>query len=357
MKNIINRMVAMLMVICSLVSMAAPAFAAEHSGSGEYIEITSDTAILRTGPGKSYTKIDSVDLQLGDCLALTSKAYTINKHGNVWFEIVYNDTVAYLYESHAVIHQHNFNSVGDGLKICKCGTYTIDQNSSLSNVGYADTAGTLLTPDVVEAAAEMAAAMAAASKAAGAAIASSPALPVLAITVVAGAIIYMGVSASGRQISDVGYIRSDEDIQNLLESEYDPDAPYYKCCTIDGEATLLMARDGMNLTDAANYLKSTVKNPTYATLTALTEKALLSIWCYDIRDAERLGAKFDKFGKDYGYGTSTDYNCYIEDNKIKTSGNIYFQHYHLWYRPYGSFMKKVDDAHIFFGTPSFANHT
>lgn len=313
-----------------------------------YIEVTSSTAPLRSGPGKNYNELAT--LQSGDCLIYIE--FTINQHQNTWIKVKYGDGVAYLHEPHAVIHQHSYRAVADGFNTCKCGSYTIDEGSTMmqTSVGVA-TAGTLLTAEAVLAAGEL--------SAMGTAISTglAAAFPYVAVVAVGSMLIYMGVSASGTQVRDVRFIRSKEDVQKLLDNEYDSAAPYYKACTLDGKSTLLMSLDGMDLNTAAKYLKSTVTNPIYATTTAITKKPLVSIWCFENTDALRLAEKYAKYGNQYGYGSSSAYDCNYESDSEKYPGKIYFEHYHLWYRPgFANYMKKVDDAHIFFGFPDFSTH-
>lgn len=340
-----KKLFCLLLVLAMIFNLTASASASEPAET-EYIEITAETVCLREGPGQDYHAVAT--LQRGDCVPISG--YVINQYGNTWFQCEYGTGTAYLYAPRATFHDHQHSAIAEGIYVCKCGDYYVDESSPMVQTSaIAATAGTLLTAEAVAAAAQL--------SAAGTAVAAglSAAFPIVATVAIGGLVIYMAVNSTGTQIQDVAYIRSEADVEEFFKNEYDSAKPYYKACLVPNSATLLRSREGMDLDTAAKYLKSIVTNPAYMSVNTITNQTMANIWCYTDKEADALGKRFEKHGSQYGYGSSTTYDCYYEDNEERYPNNIYFSHYHLWYRSwYASFMKKVDDIHIFFGLPTFA---
>lgn len=79
---------------------------------------------------------------------------------------------------------------------------------------------------------------------------------------------------------------------------------------------------------------------------------MFSVYTFNPVTAQKLRERYAKNGPDYAYGSSEYADCYCEKNKEMNSGQVYFDHYHLWYRPFSkSYMQKVNDCHVFFGLP------
>lgn len=322
------------------------AFAAEPSVSGDYIEIISDTAILRTGPGKNYSEVDALDLQPGDCLALTNKVYTINKHGNVWFEIVYNDTVAYLYEQHATFHEHNYVRVEEGFTVCKCGSYQIEESSPIMQTSAAvATAGTLLTAEAVAALTEL--------SAAGTTIASglSAAFPYVAVVAVGGVLIYMAVSRSGSQVKQVTKVRTEVDVMEMMGKMDDTDIYFAAAFTFGKNPTLLLVSKGMDLSDATDYMTKIVDSPANAFISALARKPMLNMWTPLRDNAALLCKNFMDKNAGFTYGNSNKVIGEAEHDQTYKSYKIYFDHFHLFRVSNPFSLTKVRDIHILFGSP------
>jgi len=321
-------------------NIVVPASAATASSS--IIEVTSNMAPAREGPGKSYSTVAT--LQVGDCLTVTGTTY--NSYGNKWYICQYNNRTVYLYSSHAVLHSHTYRYINTGVSVCRCGYYSVASGSSLIRTGaIAATAGSLLTAEIVSAAAKLAAS---AGTAAGA-------FPVVAVVSIGGMLIHMGVSRTGAQINDVVAITNDMSVYDILERDYDSYRPFHKSCIVPNSAALLIDRNGMDKGSAAKYLRDIVGGSGYTPYNTITSQAMPNIWTWNIWDANNLGLTFSKFGPNYGYGNSKDSNCQYEDNVNKYVNNIYFQHYHVWYAPpYIDTLKKNRDVHIFFGLPTYA---
>ena len=321
------------------------AFAAEPSVSGDYIEIISDTAILRTGPGKNYSEVDSLDLQPGDCLALTNKAYTINKHGNVWFEIVYNDTVVYLYEQHASFHEHNYVRVDEGFTVCKCGSYKIEESSPIMQTdAAAATAGTLLTAEAIAALSEL--------SAAGGTIGSGlAAFPYVAVVAVSGVLIYMMVSRSGSQVKQVTKVRTAVDVMEMLGKVDDPNIYFAAAFTFGKKPTLLLVSKGMDLTDATDYMTKIVDSSANAFVSALARKPMLNMWTPLRDNAALLCQNFMEQNAGFTYGDSNKTIGAAEHDQTYKNYKIYFEHFHLFRVSNPFSLTKVRDIHILFGSP------
>ena len=310
-----------------------------------YVEVTSSTAPLRSGPGKSYEKV--VDLQMGDCLVYTG--FTENKYGNVWYVCEYagNDEKVYLFSDHAVFHEHSYQKVSDEIHLCTCGEYTVDSDSEMVKTGMVDTAGTLLSPEVVAAVVELAWA----AKSFGSGAVAALANPVTAVVVVGGALIYMGVSSSGTQVKYLAKIASASDVANVLRWEEDYNECYYASCFVTGATPmLLLTSEGMNLNEATDYLEDIVYSPLNAFKT-INGQSLLNIWTFTAFDAEELCINFVSRGNNYAYGTSKQMNCDFEHDKTLYPHKIYFQHYHVHSGKNFFTMNKVKDIHILFGAP------
>lgn len=321
------------------------AFAAEPSVSGDYIEIISDTAILRTGPGKNYSEVDSLDLQPGDCLALTNKAYTINKYGNVWFEIVYNDTVVYLYEQHASFHEHNYVRVDESFTVCKCGSYKIEESSPIMQTdAAAATAGTLLTAEAIAALSEL--------SAAGGTIGSGlAAFPYVAVVAVSGVLIYMMVSRSGSQVKQVTKVRTAVDVMEMLGKVDDPNIYFAAAFTFGKKPTLLLVSKGMDLTDATDYMTKIVDSSANAFVSALARKPMLNMWTPLRDNAALLCKNFMDKNAGFTYGNSNKVIGEAEHDQTYKSYKIYFDHFHLFRVSNPFSLTKVRDIHILFGSP------
>ena len=338
--------------ILTFTSIPLVSFAKEQALShsdNTYIEVISDSAPLRTGPGEKYDTI--LHVQKGDCLIVTGQKE--NEHGNTFFicQLGNHSDSLYLFSSHAILHEHTYNVVSNEISVCNCGEYILNPNSSLIQTNaLAATTGSLLPAGAIAVAGSLSSAGTAISAAA------ASAFPFVAITAISGLLIYMAVSASGAQVNDVVVFSSELDIYEHLESEFNFKAPYHKACLVPGSAVLLIAREGMDLNEANKYLKSMVTSISYAAFNTITKQSMVNIWCWSEIQAVDLGIRFSKNGPDYEYGSSSYADCCYEDNLEKYPNNIYFKHFHLWHRPYSlSYMLKIDNAHIFFDLPTFVN--
>ena len=336
------------LLAASIVTTSLPIVASASSvnDSETYIEIISEEAPIRTGPGKNYETM--VVGRKGDCLIYTGT--TENKFGNVFLKCKINNGTEenlYVYSENVVFHEHNYNLISEPISVCKCGRYNIDSNSSIVQTGVLSaTAGTLLTTEAVSALGVFSGGTSA--LAAG----LSAAFPYVAVASIGGLLIYMLVNASGTQVSSVTCLSSEWDVYEYLESEFNSKEPYQKACLIG--TVLLMDRNSMDLEDANKYLKSITRNPSYALANNITNQSLFSVYTFNPVTAQELCERYAKNGPDYGYGSSESANCLYESDKNKEPGKVYFDHFHLWYRPFSkNYMQKVCDCHVFFGFPYF----
>ena len=307
-----------------------------------YIEVTSSTAPLRSGPGKSYNELAT--LQSGDCLIYIE--FTINQHQNTWIKVKYGDGVAYLHEPHAVIHQHSYRAVADGFNTCKCGSYTIDEGSTMmqTSVGVA-TAGTLLTAEAVLAAGEL--------SAMGTAISTglAAAFPYVAVVAVGGMLIYMAVNSTGTQVKDVIKIKSIDDVQNLMDETDDAKVYYAAVFSFGKKPMLLLAKKGMDLDEATNYLSKCVRDPLSGLVYAKTGNSMVNIYTFTDSLAKKLCKNFVKNEKSYAYGDSNKSLGASEHDHTYKDWKIYFEHYHIYYVGSPFSLIKNRKIHILFGEP------
>lgn len=338
MKKIISVLLAVILVF----NLAVPGFAAENASYSDYIEVTSKTAPLRKGPGKDYAEIAT--LQQGDSLVLLG--YKTNKHGNDWFKVSYGDSVGYLYSEHALTaHIHTYEPIDSGLSVCKCGEYVLDEDSPILRTNAAvATAGSLLSPEV----ATVLGGLAGVGQSIGAGL--SAAFPYVAVFVVGGMLIYMGVSTSGKQVKDVRRIESLDDIKKLLEN-LDDIGIYFASAFAPGQVpALLIVSEPMDMDEATDYLKKITDDRINAFIANVTGESLVNIWTFEATAAERLCMNFVVNCPSYTYGDSTTEFLHEHDHTYRNY-KIYFEHYHI-HTGGGKFtLNKVKDIHILFGRP------
>lgn len=308
----------------------------------DIVEATKDT-ILRVKASKNADILCNV--KEGDCFTVVDSV--INKWDNLWYEVSWAGTTGFIYSGNVSNHIHYYEKVDDRLSICKCGVISV--RSETNTVSYANAVS--LNIDAIQAAAAV---LAGTLETAGAVALEgvTVAAPVVTLVVAAGIILYIEVSSSGAQVEDVAIMETLADIENRLSK--DGNDLFYRACTIPREGAIVIYKNGMNLNEAHKFLKYTATNAANIAISELTDTVICSIWTYDMNNATALAELWSRNGRDYGYGRSDDFNRMPEANKDK-NGNLlagYFMHYHLWFRPYNLFfLKKVDNAHIFWGAP------
>ena len=178
----------------------------------------------------------------------------------------------------------------------------------------------------------------------------------VAVVTVGGLVIYMAVSASATQV-DVESVQlaTKDDCMSLMEKQSTGDGAYYKACTIPNSGALLIYPQSMDIFEANRFLKWIVQSPTSIKVSNEANTPITSVWCMEECDARSLCEKWSKNRMgDYSYGSSRDYDSYYEIDLDASGGpkEGYFQHYHLWYRPYFlNWPMKVKETHVFFGLP------
>lgn len=313
-----------------------------HACTETMVEAVKDTT-MRINASKDADILCNV--QEGDCFKVVRSV--INKWNNLWYEVAWAGTTGYIYSGNVTDHTHYYNKVDDRLSVCKCGTISVCSNTE--NIDYS--VALSLNIEAIEAAvAVLFGTLETASTAVLGGL--GVAFPVVALITVSGLVICFEVSASGAQIEDVAILETKTDVENRINK--DGDNLYYKACTTANGGAIVIYKDGMDLKTAHKFIKYTATNPVNIAISDLTDTAICSVWTYDANNATKLAEQWCKNGRDYGYGKSTDYNRMSEVNKDKNGNPLigYFEHYHLWFRPYNLFfLKKVDNAHIFWGMP------
>lgn len=342
-----KKIISMILAIALMFSMAAPASAAK-AAEETYIEITSTSAPLRTGPGKKYEAVAT--LEKGDCLVMTG--WSENRYGNVWYHCQYagSDDTLYLYSEHAEFHSHTYQEVCEGFSFCHCGRYEIDSCSGAAQTdGLVITAGTLLTDAMAAAAAELTALGGSITTAAsGAAVA----FPYVCVASVVGLMVYMGVSQSGTQaqVKDVVKAETFEDLWSVFEK--DGPEVYYAAAFLPGDIpALLLTSEAMDLEEATDYLSKLANNRGYAYIADLYGKSLLNVWTPLHDSAAILCEKFMKLNKGFVYGNSNADLCLYERDSVKKDWKIQFEHFHLHRMENPFSFIKVRYIHVLFGPP------
>lgn len=324
-------------------SSSNPVVIVTHEPEDQIYEVCSTSAPLRTGAAGKSEMI--CRLEKGACLTVVGSQKNI--YGNLWYKVLWGDSgnYAYIFGDNLKKHTHAYTWLSDDagsrtVGICACGTYQVRKSGAAGTGDPAvATAGTLLGLEVAAMVSELGTSLLSVAAAA---------FPFVAVVSISGMLIYMGVSISGTQAANPVWISTMEDIRGLETSA----GVYYKACTTS-KGALLIAPDQMDLKTANTYLVKTVRDPAYAAICGLNQKSYLSVWTIDGISATNLAERFSKNGNDFGYGNSNDANFRCEINRDRQTGAPragYFEHYHLYYRPYGSnWMKKVCDAHIFYG--------
>lgn len=340
-----KKIISMILAIALVFGMAAPASAAKAT-EDTYIEITSSSAPLRTGPGKKYESVAT--LEEGDCLILTGSGWVRNRAGNVWFECTYagSDETFYLYEEHAEFHSHSYQEVREGFSYCQCGKYEIESAGTTQTNSMALAAGTLLPDTIAAAAAELT--ILGETIGSGIAVAA----PYVAVVAVAGLLIYMGVSRSGTQVQvrDVVKVESFEDVWRLFETD-GPEVYYGAAFSFGETPALLLTSEAMDLEEATKYMTGIVNNRANAFINSLTGKSMLNMWTPLHDSAAILCESFMKVNKGFVYGNSNADLCLYERDSVKKDWKIQFEHFHLHRKENPFSFIKVRDIHVLFGPP------
>lgn len=154
-RNIAKRVLAIVLVLCTLVTMAAPAFAAEsgevcavspYSSKAALVEVVCDGAPIRTGPGKAYSTV--VRCEAGAVLEKTGTK--INRYLNRWYEVTYRDSESnrcysgYIYAENTQKHTHDYETLrydGTTYRFCDCGRITVRVEYRLKKANAVAAAG------------------------------------------------------------------------------------------------------------------------------------------------------------------------------------------------------------------------
>lgn len=295
-----------------------------------------------------YAKADAVTaVAPGDCFEVLAE--TLNDYSNLWYEVSWAGKIAYIFSGHVTKHTHDFHVVVDEkLSVCRCGAVSTTKGGAAQLVSLGGEA--TLTASLPVAAAALA------SLGCDITVAVGAAFPLVAVVTVGGLVIYMAVSASATQV-DVESVQlaTKDDCMSLMEKQSAGDGAYYKACTIPNSGALLIYPQSMDIFEANRFLKWIVQSPTSIKASNETNTPIASVWCMEERDARSLCEKWSKNRMgDYSYGSSRDYDSYYEIDLDASGGpkEGYFQHYHLWYRPYLlNWLMKVKETHVFFGLP------
>ena len=327
------------------------------SADETHIEVVSNTAPLREGPGKDYNTVTK--LAKGDCLRVTGTIE--NKHGNLWYAVQYGDNTHYLYAEHVKTHEHKYLNVTDTFAVCKCGSYKYSESGQVQHMSYA--AGDLLNNDALKVLGALEAAKAAvAAGGSAAAAALSSTVPYVAVAVVCGITVYILLSASGTQITNIAKIENAGDIDKILKKT-SAGKPYYKTAIVPGTGMLLFwDTKPMTLKEAGHFIND-LRTKAVSTLTASFGELngpLINVWCKDETLAENLCKQVVSMGNTcvrYGSGSADRIKSGYECDEVvnRTNNGVTYDHYHVYHKLNTAYFTKVCDVHILFGYPKDVN--
>ena len=338
-----KKIISMILFITLIFGMAAPASASTENVQETYIEIISDNAPLRTGPGKNHEAVAS--LEKGDCLVMTG--WSENRHGNIWYHCQYagSDETLYIFSDHVKYHTHSYQAVTSEFSYCPCGRFEIDSSSGIALTnGLLLNAGSLLTNAIVAATAELSTMGSAITSGMGAAF------PYVAVVSISGMLIYMAVSRSGAQVKDVVRVESFTDVWRIFETE-GPNVYYAASFVFGNTPALILTSDGMDLDDATDYMTGIVNNRANAFISNLDNKPMLNIWTPLHDSAAILCETFLVRNRGFVYGNSNKDICVPEHDSIRKTWKIQFDHFHLLRMDNPFSLSKVRDIHVMFGPP------
>lgn len=329
------------------------------------LEVT-EAAALKEDCYKDSVTADYV--QPGDLLYC--KARTINKYGNTWMEIICSNSESddglgslYIYSSHVTEHvcEQEALEISDvtTVHMCRCGQYTVEGIHRTSAVALPQPDG-ILTPE--EVAKLLGAIGALGNVVTGLASSVGAALPFLIPVTIFGITVYLGIQCDGRsytvELDSVRYAPFDNDFDNGY---------YYPALVNATNKKVLFLKSNefkMDLDEATAFISAAGK-ANDAMYQRFNKQTFLFGNTYTVKqdDAKSLCYKLAKEGFNFG-GDKGPYTQPTTD-KFKVPGNLYFNHYHLFYTQ--TFLQKylfnhnnklligsndkVIGVHIFFDDP------
>lgn len=334
MKNIMNRMLSVILVMALVMStFVFPAFADEQDDSFDVYE-TSVKTTIREEPYQNSKALSSINC---GTLVFSTKSVT-NSYGNVWVQTVdpASGKTGYVFSGKLTIHECAFNAV-DGcetLMYCRCGVFVEQKRDGINRIGASVALPRpVITPDVV---AELGALGLAAK---GAISAALPYIPYVGVVVVCGVVVYVAVSVS----QDVAIEEVTTDWKKL-DKDYRPeDGVYYRG---------IAEKDGFFYIDVARTMDEyeAMRQIDKELMTSKLGIRDVSWFVYTVQDYDALNL-VDSYISSRS-GVTCDYTVDAHGNNSVLKQ---FKHYHItsifnhYYYPDG--FEEHYGGHVAFGTP------
>lgn len=372
MKTSLKKVISTLLCLSLVFSMTTPANAAGIGNDTEkatYIEVVSEEAVLRKGPGKDNETI--VTLSKGDCLRLDNIRPAVrNKHDNLWYHCTYGTEEAYIFADHCAVHQHTMQTVTDcdggiciDIVFCRCGYFETKPSSGVSLTSYAMPmpADSFLNPDIVGTAVALGGIVTAGVSSA------LPYIPYAMVAAVGGLLFYVVFNATITGVSSVTYIKSEADVKKLREennNEDNADKVYYPAAFETGNIpALILSGQALDLNEAKTYIYTYISTGGRFEFVGAKTYKLVEMYTCEDTDAEKLAQAFCDENPDYVYGRSNMNKDHFLKNLFKAEkdknfeeGSIYFWHFHIHkVKDWVSVNTKKLKIHILYGTPFFAS--
>lgn len=335
MKNIMNRMISVILVMALLLStMVFPAFAAEEDASFSVYETIEKTTI-RAEPYQDSKELSSINR---NTLVYGTKSVT-NAYGNIWIQTVdpASGQTGYVFSGKLTSHECEF-CVVDGcetLMYCRCGAFVEQKKDGMNRIGAtAALPRPVITPDII---AELGALGLAAKSTATAVI---PYIPYVGVVVVCGVVVYVAVSVS----QDVAIEKVTTDWKKL-DKDYRPeDGVYYRGIANND--------DGFFYIDVAGPMDE------YEAMSQIDKEIMLfnlgvrkvSWFVYTVQDYDALNLVDMYINSRSGFTCDYTVGAHGNNSMLKQ-----FKHYHItsifnhFYYPDG--YEEHYGGHVAFGTP------
>jgi len=367
-KNIMKRMLAIVLVLCTMMSMAVPAFAAENDDEFILLEVIESEAVLRSKAEQRGSVLATA--HKGDVLYCTESVK--NRHGNIWYKCVFvsektgSKLTGWIFADRVTKHRHKMESVSEdnelNLSYCKCGHFEYDSKGMqhMGNSLALPMDRPLISPE--EIAVALGFLKATGAKLGGAVIS---AVPYVLIPLAVGGVAYMAYvncNTTTAEVVDVKKMTKDYRPSDYEDGKYYYSATYKHPSETDGvySTVLILPVNEMNLKEATAYMKRVIAGK--GLLQAAVDNFTVtvdSVYTPDERDAKRLCEELKPYGFYYGSDSCADEHS--DYNKKHLTANwLYFEHYHIFYDPLAAaggmvsntnmFLKKAS-GHIFFGIP------
>lgn len=337
-QRIINYVLSAAIAVTAVLQTSITAVHAEEAaGTYTVVETYADHVKVRTNASSKGSVIEEVPS--GTLLYVTGSV--TNKAGNLWYKVITADGDGYVYSRNVTEHIHNMTEdESTGFALCRCGYYQVKQTGIVQQSAAAALPLPIFGPEAVGDILG-AGALESAGTAVGELVLTAAPYVLLAVTVFGLLYLTINVTKTSWKVTRFTF----EDFDFLTDY-------YYKCYRLE-DRLIFINPNGMNLTEAGQYLKDGMN--------MLTGGIMYNIYTPVKNSADALGDYFCSLSRMYAYGNSkgkSESECHG-----KTPDQGYFEHYHIGNKLTMALdacdllkdgrknFRKLSDMHIFFGLP------